>query len=301
MYPTIKFLFICSLLLVSTLTIKAQSQSNTQYMDNLTPYNSASSLTQPGGSVNTLVRKQWVGVTGSPSTYMINGYLPIESINATAGLMVRNDVLGVEHQTEVSAFFAKGIRLSEDQNLAVSLNVGLRGYTANYTEADAFDPTFRNNISETKPNFGFGVMFYTKDYYVGISVPQITLRTLGVASQDNVNFKNNYYLTAGYAADINEDFRLKFATLAAYTQSVPLIADVSSVVWIKNSFGVGLNYRTNNEIAGIFSVRYNKFQFGYSYQFGASGINIGGFSNATHELTLGLRFGKGSDDRDGSF
>jgi type IX secretion system PorP/SprF family membrane protein len=292
---------ICLTLLLVFAAIAANAQQPfvyNQYMDNLTPINPAYSLLQKGGSINTLVHKQWVGIQGAPTTYLVNGSIPIESINATAGLMASNDVVAIEHLNEVNLFFAKGIRLSEKGALAVSINAGFRNYVARYSEVDSSDPTFANDVRETKPNVGFGVMYYSDFYYIGLSVPEFSIRDLGTASaQDNNNFKNHYYLSGGIATEINDDFKFKYAGLVYYAKGVPMSAQVSGMFYIKSTLGLGVNYQTDNEVAGILSLNFNKLHFGYSYQFGTTSVNVAGFHNGTNEVTLGLRFGKTGTDK----
>src|ERR1700712_168496 len=117
----IKNIIVFLMLLLFT-KAEAQQVSYTQYMNNLTPVNPTFSLVKDGLAVNTLVRKQWLGIPGAPSTYMIDASVPIESINSSAGLIVSNDVFAVEHVTEANAFFAKAINLGSTTKLAVSLN-----------------------------------------------------------------------------------------------------------------------------------------------------------------------------------
>ncbi|WP_183574603.1 PorP/SprF family type IX secretion system membrane protein [Mucilaginibacter sp. X5P1] len=289
-----------SILFFLTLSANVHAQNSqfsyTQYMDNLTPFNPAYSLLDKAASVNTLARRQWLGVDGSPTTFMANVNVPIESIDGAAGLIVMNDKFAIEHQTEVNAYFAKAIQLSPKNFLSVSLNAGIRNYVANYSSLDANDPVFASDVRETKPNLGFGVMFYTDWYYVGISVPELSITSLGTASiQDNNNFKNHYYFSGAFIANIDEDVAVKPATLVSYVQGVPMIADISGTVIFKQVIGLGINYRTNNEMAGIFTLNVSNFHIGYSYQFGLASDNLGGFNMPTHEITLGYRFGKGSD------
>ncbi|GAA3990137.1 type IX secretion system PorP/SprF family membrane protein [Mucilaginibacter dorajii] len=261
-------------------------------MNNLTPFNPAYSVLDKAGSINTLARRQWVGVDGAPVTYLINGNLPIESIGGAAGLIIFNDQVAIERQTEVNAYFAKGIQLNSESYLAVSLNAGVRSYTANYSTLDSNDPIFRNDVRGTKPNIGFGVIYYTGWYYVGISAPELTITSLGTASiQNNSNFRSHYYFSGALLTDINEDIKFKPATLVAYAKGTPLVADVSGTMCIKETLGLGINYRTDKTMAGIFTLNINVFHVGYSYQFGTSSANLGGFNNATHEITLSYRFG----------
>jgi type IX secretion system PorP/SprF family membrane protein len=287
--------FVCFLLVLTATVARAQQPFNyTQYMDNLTPLNPAFSLTQPGGSVNTMVRKQWVGVAGSPTSYLLNADVPLENINSKLGIIASNDELAVEHLTEVNAFFAKAIKLGATSSLAVSLNVGFDNYQANYSEAQTgSDPAFANNIHSIQPNVGFGVMLYSDKYYLGLSVPELNVRNLGTASQQNtVDFRNHYYFAAGLTTKLNDDYELKYAGLAAFSSGIPAVADVSAIFNIRRTVGFGFDYRTDNEIAGIISINVDQFHLGYSYQVGTTSANIGGIGNATNEVTLGFRFGK---------
>ena len=285
------------LMLITATNMMAQTQnfSFTQYMNNLTPLNPAYSLVGNTGSVNTQLRQQWAGVDGAPVTYLINGNLPIPSMNSAAGLSVLEDKFAIEHQVEINAYFAKAIQLGEKQNLGVAINAGIRNYTANFSQLDPtqLDPVFRNDVRSTRPNLGFGVMYFTDWYYLGLSAPELSINSLGTASaQDPVNFRNHYYFSAAALTSMNDDIKFKGSTLLSYANGVPLIADLSGIFYFKEVLGVGLSYRTSQELAGIVTINYNSFQLGYSYQSGTSGNNLGNYNVATHEITFSYRFGK---------
>ncbi|EHQ25598.1 PorP/SprF family type IX secretion system membrane protein [Mucilaginibacter paludis] len=286
------FAFLFSAIIILTVfDTHAQQTSFTQYMDNLTPVNPAFSLRNDGaGTISTAVRKQWVGVPGAPTTYLFNGDFPIQSMDGSAGLIIRDDQFSVEHLTTLNVFLAKSIQINDFQHLAVSINAGFKNYIANYSSL-GYGDALLTNINEREPNMGFGVMFYDDDYYFGVSVPEISLRSLGVGSvQTNQSFRNNYYLTGAFYMDLNEDFKIKPASLVSYTRGVPVIADISTTLYAKDTYGLGVNYRTNNEVATILSFKTDSFHIGYSYQFGTASNNIGSFSNATHEIMLSFHF-----------
>ena len=274
---------------------KQQPFSYAQYMDNLTPHNPAYSLLDKAGSVSTLASKQLVGIDGAPTTFLLNGNLPIQSIDGSAGLIIFNDKVGIENETEFNAYFAKAIQMGSNDFLAVSLNAGVRNYVANYSQLATDDPTFKTDVRQTKPNVGFGIMYYTDKFYLGLSVPELTITSLGTASvQNNSNFRNNYYFAGALLTDLSEDIKFKPATLVSYTKGVPIIADISGTFYLKETLGLGVNYRTNNQMAGIITINVDSFHIGYSYQFGTSSTNLGGFNNATNEVTLSYRFGRAS-------
>ena len=285
------------LLIITSIRVEAQQgASYTQYMDNLTPLNSAYSLLDKAASVNTLFRTQYVGIQGAPNTSIFNGNLPLPNISSAAGLIINNDNFAVEHQTEFNAYFAKSVQLGENSFLGVSLNAGVRSYIADYAGLAPGDPVFTDDIRETKASVGFGVLYFTDKFYIGLSVPQLTFRDLGDGSILNNNyFRNHYYFSAAYLLSLNgdnNDIQMKPATLVSYVRGVPMIADFSTTVYFKNAFGIGVNYRTNAEMAAIVSYNISNFHIGYSYQFGTTSNNLSEFSNATHEITLGYRFGK---------
>lgn len=285
---------LCLILLLTGSRIRAQQNtfSYNQYADNLTPVNPAYSLLDKAGNVNILGRRQFVGLDGAPTSLLMSGSLPIESIGATAGLFLVNDKFAVENQTEVNAFFAKSIQLTRNTYLSVSINAGIRSYIANYSTLDPNDPIFSTDVRETKPNIGFGVMFFSDNYYIGLSVPELSFRNLGSASVLQANYlRSHYYFCGGLLARLSDDLQFKPATLVSYLQGSPVIADISGTLYMAEQLGLGVNYRTNKQVAGIISVNANSFKVGYSYQFGTSSTNLGGYNNATHEVSISYRWG----------
>ena len=289
-----KILTLISLLLLNAVKTKAQQAnfSYNQYADNLTPLNPAYSVMDKAGFVNVLGRKQFVGISGAPQTLLFSGSIPIKSFNSSAGLIVLNDQFAVEHLTEINGFFAKSIQLTNESYLAVSLNFGVRNYVANYSSLDYNDPQFKNDVRQTTPNLGFGVMYYGANYYIGVSLPELTLQGLGDASVQRSNYlKDHYYFAAGYLADLSPDVKFKPAMLVSYSKGTTTVANFSGTFFLKEQLGLGFNYNTSKQLAGILSVNTSSFKIGYSYAFSTSGNNLGGFNNTTNELSLSYRFG----------
>ena len=288
------------MVLITGSRVFAQQQiyNYSQYADNLTSVNSAYSMLDKAGSVSVLGRKQFIGIDGAPSSLMFNANFPIESINSAAGIYVLNDQAAVEHQIEFNAFFAKGIQLTQTSYLAVALNAGIRNYVGNYSQLDASDPQFMNDVRETKPNIGFGVMLYSARYYLGLSVPEFTIRSLGTASEQQANYlRTHYYFTGAYLADVSDDVKFKPATLVSYLNGSPVLANVSGTLYLKEQLGVGLNYRTDKKAAAMLSVIGKAFRVGYSYQFGTSSNNLGGININTHEVSISYRFGNVTENK----
>jgi len=262
----------------------------TQYMNNVTPINNAYSTTENAANVSVVGRKQWIGIDGAPSSFLFNGSVPITGIGSNAGLTFLQDKIGSENLTEINAFFAKKVQLSGTNFLSASINAGFRNHKITYSSLDPTDPKFQNSdVNETISNLGFGVMLYGSDYYVGLSLPRLSLN-----SSASTGLPNDYYLTAAYIKDLGTDFKVKPSFLLSYQgNALPIEYNLSATLYVKSVVGVGFNYRNDNAMAGILSVNINNnIQFGYSYQFSVGTYTIGGINNTTQELTLSYRFGK---------
>jgi len=262
----------------------------TQYMNNVTPINNAYSTMDNAGSVDVVGRKQWIGINGAPSTFLLNGYLPIADIGSDVGLVALQDKIGSESLTEINAFFAKKIQLSGTSFLSASINAGFRNHKLTYSSLDPTDPSFQNSdINETIPNLGFGVMLFGSNYYVGVSVPRLSLNNSAVSGLPTA-----YYLTGAYVQDLGSDFKVKPSALLSYQgNALPLEYNFSAILYMKEVVGIGFSYRSDSALAGILSVNLNKnLRFGYSYQFSVGNYALGGINNTTQELTLSYRFGK---------
>ncbi|WP_423149067.1 PorP/SprF family type IX secretion system membrane protein [Rubrolithibacter danxiaensis] len=291
--------FVLILLLLTSVGLKAQqSFTYTQYMDNLTPVNPAFSLLNPLGSLDLIARKQWVGIKGSPSTLLLDAYMPVGTDEKTMiGAIILQDNLAVETQSEFNAFIARSVQISATDFLALSLNFGARRYVSDFSSLDADDSALKGDIREIAANLGFGIMAFGKDdngetkYFAGLSAPRLSIRTLGLGgSAEKQNLKDQFYITAGFFKNITDGIRFKPAVLVSHAPNVPLQADISGTFYLQNKFGVGLNYRSNNELGGIFSVNVGeRLHFGYSYQMVLSSARIGSFGNDTHEIAFSYK------------
>lgn len=287
----LKFKFLITLSAIA-LQAKSQNYNSSQYMNNLTPVNAAYSLLSENGSITTTLKKQWMNLPGSPSTFTFEAQLPIESIGGAVGITASDSQLAIEHLSELNAFFAKSIQLTDNYRLGVAMNAGIRKYAANYSNLDATDPLFASNINQGLPNVGFSIMLYSNRFYVGLSMPEYSLKSLGTASIDDSYYLNNHYnFTAAYLLELSQGIIFKPAALITYVKNAPVMSDFSGTFYFKQSFGMGLDLRSNNKMAGILSVAFDSFRMGYSYQFGVSANNLGGSNFSMQELSLTYNFG----------
>ncbi len=268
-----------------------------QYMDNMGPFNPSWYLSDASdGSVNAVVRKQWVGIDGAPTTMVLNGHLPFHSINAATGLHLSYDSFGPEKLINLVTFFAKSVRLSENETyLSASLSAGISRYEALYSGLDGIDPHFREDILETSGILGLGLMYYRpENFFVGFSAPQLSFQELGIGSKRaEQHYNTPYYFMAGYLANLGDSFKIKPVVMGTRIKGLPNSVDVSATLYIQDALGLGLSYGTNKEMGTQLSFYASgNLRLGYSYQFGTESYGRSNKGNNTHEIGLGYRFGK---------
>src|SRR5690606_11476717 len=137
-----QYLFITIVWILGSAGLHAQqSLTHTQHGQIRTNLNPAASVLLQDGAISVVGRRQWVGLEGAPSVFWGSGHVGMPTISATAGINIRHESMAVEKLTEASAFFAKGVRISENEYLAVAINAGMSYLEGNYSGLDPMDPT----------------------------------------------------------------------------------------------------------------------------------------------------------------
>lgn len=284
-------------LCVSTAIYGQQAPTHTQHGQLRTPLNPVMSLIRPEGELAFIGRRQWVGLEGAPAVFWGSGHIGLKRMGATVGMNIRHESLAVERLTEVSVFAAKGVRISESEYIGLSLNAGVVHHVGRFSELDPADPAFREDITGTDALIGFGVGLYRpKRYYVGLSLPRLTLGNLGVGDASRYNFRNRYHLTAGALFALGADFHLRPSLLVTYAENIRPQAEISTLVFIKQIIGIGANIRSYGDIAGMAHINMGNLGLGYSYQFNPGNEPMNRrIGNNTHEIGVNYRFGTALD------
>jgi type IX secretion system PorP/SprF family membrane protein len=296
-----KHLLITALVLFA---VKASCQQEillSQYMFNGLFLNPAYAGSHNFAEATALHRSQWAGFDGAPRTQTFGIEGPIKNKQMGIGLTAINDRIGDTRQTEIFANWSYHLLLDQagKTTLSFGLRAGFSDYSANLAETRVFDngdPVFSQNIgNEFVPKFGAGVYLYASNWYAGLSVPTI------YAADNNVRFSINEvsdryfqphtYLTAGYVYTVSEDFKVKPSFLVRYLNNTPLQADINCNLLLKNTFWVGVSYRTGDAVVGLLEINVlEDLRVGYAYDITTT--RISNYSSGSHEVMLSYKFGK---------
>ncbi|MCW3076002.1 MAG: putative rane protein [Bacteroidetes bacterium] len=294
MLKQIKIAGMCALL---SGTISAQQEvQNSLYMFNGSILNPAYAGSRDALSVVADYRNQWSGWKGAPTTSSFIMHTPLMRESIGVGLNVVNDVVGPTNKTALYGDFAYRIRLNKNNDrLCFGIRAGadlIRNNLAALRVNDATDPLVVNNLnfSTNVFNTGFGIYYYGKRHFIGLTAPKIIANKLST----DPNFAKStqvlhYYLIAGYVFKLNSLWDLKPGVAVKYTQNAPLSIDGNLSVLFNEKIWFGVMYRYG-AAAGA-NIVYNitkQMRIGYAYDYSLT--NMGRYSPSTHEIMLGFDF-----------
>lgn len=286
-----KALTILGIALCST-NFAQQEYSFTQYSEAISYFNPAATGTDNSAKVVSLLRKQWVGFNGSPTSFGLLYETPIVKKSMGLGGYVFQDMIGKTALTTAAVNYSYYINLSTFQRLAFGANMGVDFIHTNYDELkywDKEDAVFNGpNENFTIPKIGFGIQYYTNHFYAGLSVP----RALNYNSEEFNSIKNdrvpvivsNYYGTLGYLFYLNDMFDIEASSLVKYTVNIDPQVDLNVLTTYKEKIGLGIGYKTFG-LASVFTqYTYEDWLIGYGYDFSLTPIS--NYSSGSHEILI---------------
>ena len=283
-----KKLSIIALLLFAFQMHGQQDPQYTQYMYNMNVINPAYAGSKENLSFGLLYRNQWTGIDGGPKTGTFFGHSPIGN-NLGLGLSVISDNIGPVTETNVYADISYTLRLGGEHRLAFGVKAGATFHDIGLTDLDvidADDPFFQSNINETTPNIGAGLFYYTDNYYLALSVPNMLSSVHLDADGLNIGSETqHYFLTGGYVFELSPNTKLKPSFLVKSAFEAPTSFDVNLNALFFEKFEIGASYRLDDSFSGLVNFAVTpSLRVGYAYDAVSSDINE--YAPASHEVML---------------
>jgi type IX secretion system PorP/SprF family membrane protein len=264
-------------------------------------------LLNPGitGSVDYLpvritARQQWVGIKGAPSTQAISAHYLLQNQKFGIGGFIFNDKFGPISQTGLQASCAYHLPIvSIDSKLGLGLAFKLFQFKFDESGLTTIEP---NDVSVTGtkitkliPDADFGAYLYNEKYFAGLSISQLVQFKvdLGENNLDNNKIIRHYYINGGYKISVNEEFEVEPSLLIKGTMRTPWQVDINAKGIYKNMYWGGLSYRTSKDIVFMVGLKYQKFYFGYAFDYTFTSIK--NYSNGSHEILVGYNVFEGKN------
>lgn len=271
----------------------------TQYMFNETFINPAYVGSRESISATLLYRNQWVGIDGAPKTQTFSIHAPLQNRHIGLGVSVMNEEIGISHQLSISAYFAYRI-LYPHSALSFGLGGGFSNHEERFSDVRTIvpgDQQFMTDVNKSfLPNSSFGVYYYNKKFYAGLSIPRLMENKIIISSvnsvvENKVNYKLwHYNLATGYVFDVNEDVKFKPSLLIKMVQNAPVEIDVNVNFIFYDFLWLGAAYRSGDAVAALLGLQLSRqLMLGYSYDYTLTPLEK--YNSGTHEITLRYSFG----------
>lgn len=309
----------------------------TQYILNNYILNPALSGIENYVDVKLSTRDQWVGLTGAPKTSYISIQGPLGKDNYTTsatsfqvpgenprgksywqsytaaephhgiGMTLVNDKAGSFNRFTANATYAYHLGLSPTLNLSAGFSAGITNISIDRTKhdfdgaGDPFDPATGASISgelnKIRPDLGFGMWLYSKDYFIGVSGQQIIPQKLSFVDDAAILNKGrlipHLFLTAGYRVLIGEDINMIPSVMMKYVQGSSnnnFQPELNLKVQYQDLLWLGGSYRYQDGYAAMAGINVgNTFNVGYAYDISTTALNT--VSRGTHEIMVGFILG----------
>lgn len=243
-------------------------------------------------------RQQWVGFEGAPITQTIGIHAPVRRSAVGLGLMIYNDRIGVSNETGLLTNYAYRIRMRNKAKLALGIGAGVSFHRAKWTQVTLTDANDASFAADTKgalrPNFSAGLLYQTKTWYVGASVPFLLAHRFAVTERgyrlSDTKLDLEPMLTGGHVFTLNQDLKLKPTSLLRYRLASGLQGDVSANLIYRDKLWMGASFRSGDSVIGMVEVLPTpQWRIGYAYDLGISAINP--YHHGSHELLVQYEFG----------
>ncbi len=290
------------------------SQENSIYdNDYLTPFitNPACTGAEYYPVVDLSAKKQWLGFTESPSTYLLSGtfrigtydfYNPKGLVNKGPFKIKDRFGLGAAvFQDNNGPLVNNGGMFSIGYHLPVNrrsrLSFGLSLIVLNHSVSTSMLDPYENNDTYLltgenegfKINIGSGLYYHNSTWFAGISMNKI-LKDVRNANEEDRQV-SSFFVMGGYKIDKdNESFSYEPSFSVKKLADEDILVDVHMKIYIKRLNWAAVSYSTSQIVNGQFALKlYRKVYAGYKYGFTFG--NISSYNYGTHEVSLGINLG----------
>ena len=251
-------------LFISFSAIAQQDAHYTQFMYNKLLLNPAFSGARQVNSISALYRTQWIGFDGHPQSYLLSydGIVAKEALGY--GIVLHSQTDGIINQKIANISLSYNIlHVTDETTLRIGLSGALRQYTfdlqnPNIYIKDRLDPSLQQSDAKlVNANVGAGIYFDNKEYYIGVSIPNLMKNPVFVNANtaasniSGVETPHIYVMAGGFFKLFNnDDLHLKPSLMFKQADDSPYSLDLNVSVAFQKTFTAGVSYRTGGKYKG---------------------------------------------------
>ncbi|MCP4520203.1 MAG: type IX secretion system membrane protein PorP/SprF [Cytophagales bacterium] len=277
----------------SSIAFSQQETMFTQYMFNEVVINPGYTGSHGMLSMTGVVREQWLGLEGAPSTQSFTIHKPLRAGRMGGGLSIINDQIGISGNTSIYLSASYKLLLRKNATLQFGLQGGVTNNRTDLNSLNVEDNSEEifneGNVSRFLPNIGAGLYFFTKKFYLGFSIPQLVNNSLSIGNSRYAVQERHYFVTTGYVFDLSKNWKYKPSLFYKYVYGAPMEIDITNTFIIKDKFWFGLAWRSMGSSDFILGLQITeKISISYSYDYALTDLRQ--FNTGSHEFIVNYRF-----------
>lgn len=296
-YTVLLFLAFCA---VFERQAKAQEYPwSLQYVTNMQTINPAYVGIWDKASLMVSTKANWIGIGGAPLAQYATYSTAIKDLRSGVGINIQRLNNGLEKRIFLTGDYSYRLRLDMTHYLQMGLRAGIVNYDNNLNNYQPYpdyipDPNASTDVSQhNMTTFGIGAVYFSENFYLSISAPQIPGFTLTANRNGNVSTTpnlNTIYGSCGYVFVVSEWVHLRPNLMVAQTIGKPMYFDVAGLVTLHSRLQFGLNIRSTGSlcISGQFTFS-NNMRIGYAADYTVTS-DIRRFQLGTHEILIAYDF-----------
>jgi len=280
-----------------------------QYHNNPFLYNPARAGETTNLQVNGIYRKQWTDFNGAPETRALTLDGAIQNKRIGLGGYLFSDNTDILERLGGKASYAYHLPLGSNKQHTVSLGISVGFEQVGIDEqrievTDPQDPLVRNNLSNGGAfDASAGLNYSFKGLNLGVSVPQIIGNELSFVTNKNEGGANyqlsrHYLVNGSYNIPVIEDkFYIEPGAMFRMTPGTNFQIDGRATFKYKDIAWLSGTYRYDYAVTIGGGVQvHDRVSVGYAYDLAIN--NISDYSGGTHEVMVGITFGKTDERKD---
>jgi type IX secretion system PorP/SprF family membrane protein len=231
---------------------------------------------------------QWGGsIEGAPVTQTFSGDFPLRNPQLAVGLLLFNDQISIFRQTGAYAAYAFRVQAGGGK-LSFGLQAGFDLQHETGTDlrlVEENDPLFSLQQQNTfMPNVGVGAYYYSRGWFVGLSLPQLLHYSPNTADSYKGRLTlSNTMLYGGVVMSTGGGFKIKPSTLLQYMGNGILFDVNCSFLMLDERLELGVSYRSSSTLVGMAQFKMGQFRVGYAYDHALGKPTA---LNTSHEIML---------------
>lgn len=269
-----------------------------QYITNMSTINPAYVGMWDKAGLMVSTRSNWVGINGAPMFQHASYFTPIKNQRSGVGVEMQLLNTGLERRIFLTGDYSYQVRMDMTHYLRMGLRGGIVNFSNHLTDYQLYpdkipDSEFREDVEMYfMTTFGVGGVFFSKDYYISLSLPNVINNTFK-ANREHYSSLHNFntvYLGGSYVFNVGQEVRLRPNLLFIATIGRPVYFDAAAVVYLPSNLQMGINLRSNG--AMCLSAQYtfqNHMKIGYAAEY-ALIQDIRKFQVGTYEILVGYEF-----------